>query len=123
MSFKVVEGISITRPSLTLNTISSPTISPYVVIFGYSPSVEGWVPKVVRGVFRPRSYPTRKRWRCASVFAEPLLTPPETLGGSNGQFSEIAHSLWCNLGMSGIDRLLVGFLCQVVCSPLLTEHT
>jgi hypothetical protein len=34
-----------------------------------------------------------------------------------------AQPLRCNLGMSEIDRLLVGFLCQVVRSPLLQEHT
>src|SRR5215208_6801706 len=86
----------------------------------------GWVPKVVHGISRPRSYSTRKRWRCASVFAEPLLAPPDALGeshGHHGQPSEIVHSLRCNLGMSEIDRLLVGFLCQVVRSPLLQEHT
>src|SRR5215216_4767943 len=44
----------------------------FIVILGCSPSVEGWVPKVVHGVSRPRSYSTRKRWRCASVFPEPL---------------------------------------------------
>src|SRR5215204_3076511 len=94
----------------------------FIVILGCSPSVEGWVPKVVHGVSRPRSYSTRKRWRCASVFAAPLLTPPDSLGVFHGQPSEIAHSLRRNLGMSGIDRLLVGFLCQVVRSPLLQEH-
>jgi hypothetical protein len=79
------------------------------------------VPKAVRIPPSELSYSEAMALR--ECFAEPLLTPPEALGGSHGQFSEIAHSLWCNLGMSGIDRLLVGFLCQVVCSPLLTEHT
>jgi hypothetical protein len=83
----------------------------------------GWVPKVVHGVFRPRSYPTRKRWRCASVFAEPLLTPPDSLEESHGQPLEIAQSLRRNLGMSGVDRLLVGFHCQVVLSAFLKEYS
>src|SRR5215208_5888607 len=82
----------------------------------------GWVPKVVHGLSRPRSYSNRKRWRCASVFAEPLLTPPDSLGVSHGQPSEIAHCLRRNLGMSRIDHPLVSFLCQVVRSPLLKEH-
>jgi hypothetical protein len=95
----------------------------FIVIFGYSPSVEGWIPKVVHGVSCPQSYSTRKPWRCGSVFAAPLLTPPDFLGVSHGQPSEIAHSLRRNLGMSGIDRLLVSCLCQVVRSPLLQEHS
>ena len=45
---------------------------------------------------------------------EPLLTPPDSLGVSPGQPSEIAQCLRCNLGMSGIDRLLVSLLCQLV---------
>jgi hypothetical protein len=49
-----------------------------------------------------------------SVFAEPLLAPPDSLGVSHGQPSELAQCLRCNLGMSGIDRLLVSLLCQVV---------
>ena len=36
-------------------------------------------------VYRPRSYSARKRWRCASVFAEPLLAPPDSLGESHGR--------------------------------------
>jgi hypothetical protein len=65
-------------------------------------------------VSRPRSYSARKRWRCASIFAAPLLTMPDSLRVSHGQPSEIAHCLRCNLGMSGIDRLLVSLLCHVV---------
>jgi hypothetical protein len=56
-------------------------------------------------VSHPRSYSNRKRWHCASVFAAPFLTSPESLGVSHGQPSEIAHSLGCNLRMSGMDRL------------------
>jgi hypothetical protein len=52
-----------------------------------------------------------------------LLAPPDSLGESHGQPSEIADSLRCNLGMSGIDRLLVGFLCPIVLSAFLKEHT
>jgi hypothetical protein len=51
------------------------------------------------------------------------LVPPGSLGGSHGQPSQIAHSLRRNLGMSGIDRLLVSLLCQVVLSPILEEYT
>src|SRR5215213_1508771 len=42
---------------------------------------------------------------------------------SHGQPSKIAHPLGRNLGMSGIYRLLVGFLCQVVLSAVLEEDT
>jgi hypothetical protein len=65
----------------------------------------------------------RHYMKVSRVFAEPLRTPPDPLGVSHGQPSDIAHSLRRNLGKPGIDRLLVGFLCQVVLSPLLQEHT
>jgi hypothetical protein len=74
-------------------------------------------------VSRPRSYSNRKRLHSASVFAEQLLAPPDSLGESHGQPSEIAHSLRRNLGMSGVDRLLVSLLCPIVLFPLLKEHT
>src|SRR5215204_3457566 len=73
--------------------------------------------------YPPRSHSTRKRWRCASIFAEPLLTSPESLGVSHGQPSEIAHCLRCNLGMFRVDRLLISFHCTSVLALPIKDKT
>jgi hypothetical protein len=116
------------KPLLVLRYISPLLDTTTLAIASLSSSAtlrrwRGWVPKVEHGVSRPRSYSTRKRWRSASIFAEPLLAPPDSLGESHGRPSEIAHSLRRNLGMSsGVDRPLVSFLCPIVFFPLLKEH-